>query len=417
MSQVNKLVGLISFNIVVMKRSELYKKLLEQIATKLTEEGIITPEEAITELDKIDFNNTLVTERDWFQDFDCGRYQKIVDDIIQLDSDSDIDVPEYDFCTISEPPEYDKSEVRSFFVNDVASKFAMITGKCIYDYCNDKLDTSDGILPIISLVWIKIFGNNTAMNEFWSLCNERTDSFYVLYKERIDENCLWDAYGYAYLNHLNNSSFPVPESLVFEKDTPFCKNLQFDKANKYEQYFGVFHVLEESKYCSDKLSRFINIYRVIEDLCYRLLLSNISQNSSLKNGFIRTSIRILSKASINEEDTIIKGIKVLFPQLDTVITSADISKYDNHLNDNYSISPGEQHSVRKIAKIIYKLRNSIVHNKHTELHFSFGNVSDYAVLIPLVELLTQKIEEQVVTLINDSSKNQVEYSNRTINIY
>ena len=98
------------------------------------------------------------------------------------------------------------------------------------------------------------------------------------------------------------------------------------------------------------------------------------------------------------------------------ITAADIQPFANVLKYEYSISGGG-HGNKKIGKIIYNIRNSIVHNKATELHFAYGNVSDYSNLVPLIRLLIEKIEPMIVELVNNPTKQSLEYAIKKIPLY
>ena len=98
------------------------------------------------------------------------------------------------------------------------------------------------------------------------------------------------------------------------------------------------------------------------------------------------------------------------------ITAADIQPFANVLKYEYSISGGG-HGNKKIGKIIYNIRNSIVHNKATELHFAYGNVSDYSILVPLIKLLINRIEPMIVELINDPARQSLDYSNKEMPLY
>ena len=156
------------------------------------------------------------------------------------------------------------------------------------------------------------------------------------------------------------------------------------------------------------------MYQIIENMCYRRHLAKISQGD--KRGFVRKSIAFANKGSDKEKEEIIKGFVELFPSAEVAITDVDIQPFNNVLLDEYGI-PGGGHCNKKIGKIIYNIRNSIVHNKATELHFAYGNVSDYANLVPLIKLLIDKIEPMIVELINDPTRQSLEYANKEMILY
>ena len=106
----------------------------------------------------------------------------------------------------------------------------------------------------------------------------------------------------------------------------------------------------------------------------------------------------------------------LFPNISGVIDKADISPYDLFLEKEYGIL-NNTHNDKRIAKIVYNLRNSIVHNKSTELHSSYGNIDDYKDVIGLMDLLIRKLEPKIIDIINDPSNNILEYDGKKMDLY
>ena len=52
-------------------------------------------------------------------------------------------------------------------------------------------------------------------------------------------------------------------------------------------------------------------------------------------------------------------------------------------------------------EVIYKLSNCIVHNKESELHFTYANTDVYADGIDLMKKIVEKMEPEIVKVIND----------------
>lgn len=182
----------------------------------------------------------------------------------------------------------------------------------------------------------------------------------------------------------------------------------------YSQYYELFDLISESHYCDDVLRRYLNMYQIIENMCYRRHLAKISRGS--KRGFVRHSIAIASRANKNETDEIVKGIMELFPGIKDVIAVSDIRPYDPFLEREYGIANGG-HGDKKVAKIIYNLRNSIVHNKSTELHFSYGNFEEYKDVIELIYLLIEKLEPKIINIINEPNNTILEYDGKKMDLY
>ena len=71
----------------------------------------------------------------------------------------------------------------------------------------------------------------------------------------------------------------------------------------------------------------------------------------------------------------------------------------------------------KYAKVVYQLRNSIVHNKEAELHFSYGNMDEYSVVIPLIAQLIKTLGSGVVHIINNPPNQDLVFDKRELNLY
>ena len=70
-----------------------------------------------------------------------------------------------------------------------------------------------------------------------------------------------------------------------------------------------------------------------------------------------------------------------------------------------------------MGRILYKLRNSIVHNKATELHFTYGNIDEYRDGIGLIKLVTTKMEEEIVKLLNDPNRTELKFASPMMPLY
>lgn len=214
--------------------------------------------------------------------------------------------------------------------------------------------------------------------------------------------------------YANSREYERDSQLNYHKENKFAGTIPYIKENMYSQYYELFDLISESHYCDDVLRRYLNMYQIIENMCYRRHLAKISRGS--KRGFVRHSIAIASRANKNETDEIVKGIMELFPGIKDVIAVSDIRPYDPFLEREYGIANGG-HGDKKVAKIIYNLRNSIVHNKSTELHFSYGNFEEYKDVIELIYLLIEKLEPKIINIINDPNNTILEYDGKKMDLY
>ena len=134
-----------------------------------------------------------------------------------------------------------------------------------------------------------------------------------------------------------------------------------------------------------------------------------------RNGFVRNAMNVMKNVA-SEEQTLINSFKELYPHMETDITNVQIAPFNTFIKNVYDIDPNN-HSNKKLVKIIYRLRNSIVHNKHTEFHFSYGNVEDYKDILPLIRLLIEKLELRAMTILNDHDIKIIDYEKPMLPLY
>ena len=95
----------------------------------------------------------------------------------------------------------------------------------------------------------------------------------------------------------------------------------------------------------------------------------------------------------------------------------------NKIKDLYNIQAVNSrpdkpyYEATQMGEIVYQIRCSIVHNKETELHFTYNNISDYQDIIDLINTLSTKLSEMIVSLINDGANTPLTYENKTLTLY
>lgn len=270
----------------------------------------------------------------------------------------------------------------------------------------------------ITKIWLKIKDEAQDKNNFWDICNS-TDSkkYYIISDNPFSLDKAWDAYAYAYLYKIKTNKFPRPIGLDYPSTNEIQGNLLFDALTPYKQYFDIFHVLSETKHCEDLLKRYLHIYQVIEDLVYRCRITKLATPELAKRGFVRHLAKITKDINDNEFETLKKGMKEIFDDPKTLISDNELNPFKDYLETHFDIKKTSQHDVAKVVKIIYQLRNCIVHNKHTELHFTYGNYKDYEDVVPLIKLLVERLEIQVLQLLNDNNRKGIDYNIQTIRVF
>lgn len=238
----------------------------------------------------------------------------------------------------------------------------------------------------------------------------------------VNEEHLFRTYSYAYLCHINESKFQIPQDLMPSMSRLTATSLTF-KANNYEQYFDVYNALNDAKHATNILTQFMHIYQAIELLAYRLkMVKLVNSTSGMKQSAVR---QLMSYAKIFKEDevhSIIRLFATIFVGIENSLDRANLGNpFKSFLEKNYNITyPHNVMSNEHVAKLVYQLRNSIVHNKDTELHFTFNNIEEYRPVIPVIKDLLKILPEFIVKLLNDNNQTRrqaIEYSERSLKLY
>lgn len=393
-----------------MKRSEIYKAILVDAFKRMHDDNFIDHDAYDDAIDYI-----LSGE---FGNIECeylhSNYKPIVKAIVDWDGSNDKEINVGDKVYYETAADEQLDYYKEISVDSESSKYALISVANLYD--DIQANRVNPFLRNVEFIWSAISRDSDAKKEFWDRCNERQEnSFYIITDEDLSSNEeIWNAYSYGYMLYANSKEYGRDSQLNFNKENMFAETIPYNKENKYCQYYELFDLISESHYCDDVLRRYLNMYQIIENMCYRRNLAKISRGS--KRGFVRHSIAIASKANKNETDEIVNGIMEIFPGIKDVIVVSDISPYNLFLEREYGIANGG-HGDKKVAKIIYNLRNSIVHNKSTELHFSYGNIDEYKDVIELIKLLIRKLEPKIIDIINDPSNNILEYDGKKMDLY
>lgn len=393
-----------------MKRSEIYKAILEDAFKRMHDEKLID--------DDVHDDATDYISSGEFGNIECeavhANYKPIIKAIVDWDGSNDMEIKVGDKVYYETAADEQLDYYREISIHFDSSKYVLISVANLYD--DIQANKVNSFLLNVEFIWSAISGDNEAMKEFWDRCKDKQEnSFYIITDgELSSKEDIWNAYSYGYMLYANSNEYERDSQLNYPKENKFAETIPYNKENKYSQYYELFDLISESHYCDDVLRRYLNMYQIIENMCYRRNLAKISRGS--KRGFVRHSIAITSKANKNETDEIVKGIMELFPGIKDVIAVSDITPYDFFLEREYAIAKGG-HGDKKVARIIYNLRNSIVHNKSTELHFSYGNFDEYKDIIGLINLLIEKLEPKIIDIINDPSNNILEYDGKKMDLY
>lgn len=207
-------------------------------------------------------------------------------------------------------------------------------------------------------------------------------------------------YAYIYLKFLNSSnSVELPTNL--RSSNPVLNNtLALDNTKIYEQYFDIYDVLNELNQAPDLLSRFLKLYHIIEYLVYRVYLVDLVTRVGNSKFFVREYAVSAEKMKGSESATFSKNFEAIFSSEILTIT-ADLGPHTNpavilFLKEKGIVSGFDQTDIKKVSKLVYGLRCSIVHNKESEYHMTITNHEDYEEIIPLMRKLIETMEFLVV---------------------
>jgi len=191
----------------------------------------------------------------------------------------------------------------------------------------------------------------------------------------------------------------------------------------YQQYFELFDILNEVNHAPDVITRFLKLYHMIEYLIYRKELVLIELKARTNRTFIR-EIHNLSNQGNKELEILKRNLKKIFENQASagVFNINPLSADEADFIRNYWSLPIPANNVfnhreiSRIAELIYKIRNSIVHNKESEFHITTSNPEDYQVILPLIKRFMGILETEVLKKIalNDG---EISYPRANIELY
>lgn len=194
----------------------------------------------------------------------------------------------------------------------------------------------------------------------------------------------------------------------------------FNGTVKYEQYFEVYDIINELNHSDNLVTRFLKVYHILEYLVYRVELVDIEKKARLNRTFIREIHGLTGKGQADKEfDVFKRNFKEIFKtQISAGAFNLGVLGVDvlNFLKNYWDLDNFNSLEVTHFAKLIYKIRNSIVHNKESEFHITTTNPDDYQIVIPLIRQLIQILEKQAFDKISTDSET-ISYKNQNIELY
>lgn len=404
-----------------MTKSELYKDILQKLIEYLKDKSYITIEEYYRLQENIYFEsfeevcNILLSR----SDINCFiNTIKYIENGLDDTDDFDVSLPVRHQCA----KEINANRLTNFFYN--STNLIIITSIAIKEMTELSLEEDNGGYAILEKLWFVYKDNTEELEYLWSIYEgEHENDYYLFSTEPDNDSANWRLYSYAYFCFVNESRFDKPSVLNFPADTKFSASIQYNSTNKYEQYFDAYNVMSESKFADDVLLRYMRMYQILEYFAYRRLLADMTKGNVRENGFVRNIVSKVSGRSSNEFYELKNNLKTLFPSLTGergqtgIFTATDITVDMKNFIREKLLLPNFSFTDDSMWQIIYKLRNCIVHNKESELHFTYSNTDSYEQGISLMKIIIHKMEPQIVELINNPNITGLEFEKQEVQVY
>ena len=406
-----------------MTRNELYKVILPKLVDYLLSIGFIT----VTDKDNIDDDINLTHFEDACQQLmalpSAAAFKKIVAYIHDGLSDGSeiMDVLPVRHRTVADD---DKGRLKPFSYKraDLAIMPVVMIKKEIQNTSIVDLDSRCG--KIIDLIWLEYKDAAAELIYFWECCRgQHEHDYFLLTSESASVDGDWRLYSYGYLCFVNEHHFERPPELNYTGHNYFVASIPYNSGNKYEQYFDAYNVISESKFAEDVLYRFLRMYQILEYFGYRRTLAEMTKGNIKENGFVRNLISKASGRSTTESTEIKSGLSGMMTPLvgdarhPGIFTVGDITVPMEDFIKNKLLLPNYSFTDARLWDVIYKLRNCIVHNKESDLHFTYSNTDVYMPGIELMKLFIKKLEPEIVRIINDPAVTELEFSSQKVQVY
>ncbi|MFD2603472.1 hypothetical protein [Flavobacterium suzhouense] len=238
-------------------------------------------------------------------------------------------------------------------------------------------------------------------------------------------------YSYLYYDFLSTQGHTeLDENHKHEKNSPLFLNIDPDlnNDNDFTQFFELADVINEANFCPDLLTRYLKFYHQLEYIAYRIEIKKIAKNADLERSFITDIHKIAGSSHKDSEETIFKNkISELFTGRNSIFKTQyqTISEANRNVLDELtmskfgiklSVADNDTEFLTKLLKLIYKLRNCVVHNKESEFHLTITKLDSYPVLKIFLPWVINIFESKVDSLLRNFD-NKLKYENNSIKLY
>ncbi len=193
----------------------------------------------------------------------------------------------------------------------------------------------------------------------------------------------------------------------------------------YVQYKDILNILSEYNNTKDILQKYLLLYTILENFMYRKPIAESISNSDF-------TIRKFKELYKNIEEKELPALKKLFTRIynDNIFLGINTKdhielEYNDFLTANSTCSinflqkiPFQTANIKEdFARLIYLLRNCIVHNKETEFHLTHFELNKISEGKPFFEKLILPLIENIVYSILLNPNSFLDYNSSTISLY
>lgn len=409
-----------------MKRSQLYKDVLIYILQKYS--GLRTSSDEYKDIADYIYNE------DFVEAIECILRSHLSDSLKPLIRTCKRAVEDENVNIDEEIPE--KSHRIKLFIKHSNQRYArnlsyLSTFLSVVEtkqlYINMDTTYSAGVWLFLEKIFIDVNRRRKMINEL--INHSHDDTFILSYqkaalgqKKDNDE----ELYSFAILSLINNKKvIEMPTELIFSwGNHPILSALSYNKNVKYREYYDIFDVFNEWLYAKDILTAFTKMYQVAEYMIYRSQMVEIISRSEIKQSFLRETKNLSDKYRNGERNTIITNFPNLFNgfTLDPAKVNASwpfIDKYfgKSSSGNHYLDCSKPQNEIDKgVARFVYDVRCSIIHNKESEFHIQYNNYDEYKSIVPLLFSINEQMAEKILTIIN-TPNSIVHYTQESLELY
>lgn len=204
----------------------------------------------------------------------------------------------------------------------------------------------------------------------------------------------------------------------------------------YNQWNEILNVLSEYNSRDDTLLKFLTIYHVIENFMFKRPIVELEQRMNGAMFSIRDFRRLYASVQLNEEEALKLFFKKVFlinavpgttfkdhiisrwSSLSSTISSVDIDQSLELIGLKFSFSSFVGDSAAScFSKLIYMIRNTIVHNKETEFHLTYASLNMHPSLCSIIEDFALPCLEEVCFSLISKPNQGFWYQNKEICLY